>query len=106
MATSGDIDPSTMNTLPEVWESATGTWRKLPTAQLLQPEYPRMFLSPNGKVAYVAGGDGISRYLDTSGTGSWSTFATENVKNRDLWQWCAVRRGQDSSCRRSHPSNR
>jgi len=83
LVVSGDIDPSTMNTLPEVWQSSTGTWRELTTAQLLQIEYPRMFLSPNGKVAYVAGGDGISRYLDTSGTGSWSTFATENAKNRD-----------------------
>jgi hypothetical protein len=39
-----------------------------------------MFLAPNGKVFY-AGPWGVSRYLDTSGTGAWSLVASL-VSNR------------------------
>jgi Domain of unknown function (DUF1929)/IPT/TIG domain len=62
------------NTLPQVWELATGTWRDLTSAQLGLPDYPNMFLAPNGSVFNA--GPGIStRYLNTAGTGAWTEIA-------------------------------
>lgn len=63
------------NTLPQVWQAATGTWRSLTRAQLTLPLYPYTFLAPNGKV-FVAGPILMTRYLDTSGAGAWSFVAT------------------------------
>jgi hypothetical protein len=82
LVVTGETETGSFNTLPQVWQSATNTWRDLTSAQLAQPLYARMFLAPNGKVAYVAPVS-TSQYLDTSGTGSWSTLATENYGNRD-----------------------
>jgi hypothetical protein len=78
LVVSGDIDSQTnVDTLPQVWQTASGTWRNLSTALLALPLYPRMFLAPNGKV-FDAGPDKLSRYLDTTGTGAWSSVATTN----------------------------
>jgi hypothetical protein len=75
LVASGTIDTTVGNNpLPQVFEAATGTWRDLTTAQLVLPLYPRMFLAPNGKV-FVAGPSSITRYLDTNGTGTWTTVA-------------------------------
>lgn len=72
---SGDVDPTTgSNPLPQVWEAATSTWRNLTNAQLKLPNYPHMFLAPNGKV-FNAGPSVETRYLDTTGTGAWSLVA-------------------------------
>lgn len=72
---SGDVDVTTgSNPLPQVWEAATGTWRNLTNAQLKLPNYPHMFLAPNGKV-FNAGPSVETRYLDTTGTGAWSFVA-------------------------------
>jgi len=57
---------------PEVWSASTGTVRVLTTAKRMLPYYPRTFLAPNGKIFY-AGEQITTRYLDLSGTGSWST---------------------------------
>jgi len=57
---------------PEVWSAATGTVRMLTTAKRMLPYYPRAFLAPNGRIFY-AGEQVTTRYLDPSGTGSWST---------------------------------
>src|SRR6476660_1220546 len=54
LVVSGQNETGAYNTLPGVWQLATGTWRNLTSAQLQQPLYPRMFLAPNGKVVYVA----------------------------------------------------
>ena len=59
------------NLLPQVWQSASNTWRNLNSAQLLLPYYPYMFLAPNGKV-FNAGPNQTTRYLTTSGSGSWA----------------------------------
>jgi galactose oxidase len=59
---------NTYNTLPQVWQAASGTWRSLTSAQLSVPVYPYMFLAPNGKV-FLVGPSVTTRYLDTSGTG-------------------------------------
>ena len=62
-----------VNTLPQVFQVATGTWRNLPRAR--QDLYPQMLLAPNGRV-FNAGPTRTTRYLDTSGTGAWTFVAT------------------------------
>jgi galactose oxidase-like protein len=65
---------------PEIWSS--GSLRVLSTAGLSVPLYPRTFLAPNGKI-FMAGEAAISRYLDPTGTGSWTTVATRRYGQRD-----------------------
>ena len=65
---------------PEVWSS--GTLRVLSTAGLSVPLYPRTFLAPNGKV-FMAGEATVTRYLDPTGTGSWTTVASRLYGQRD-----------------------
>ena len=77
LVVSGEVDATVgINNLPQVWESATGTWRNLTSAQLPLSLYPSMFLAPNGSV-FNAGPEVTTRYLDTAGTGAWA-----NVGNR------------------------
>lgn len=78
LVTGGSMDNAlTPNPLPQVWQSATGTWRNLTNALLPLPLYPFMFLAPNGQV-FAAGASPMTRSLDTAGTGAWSgiTFTT------------------------------
>jgi hypothetical protein len=78
LVVSGDIDRTVWNNiLPQVWQLASGTWRDLTSAQLGLPLYPSMFVAPNGRV-FNAGPQQTTRYLDTSGTGSWSFVADHN----------------------------
>lgn len=75
LVTSGTTDTTfTLNTLPQVFQAATGTWRNLTSAQREQELYPTMFLAPNGKV-FDAGPQAATSYLRTSGTGGWSFVA-------------------------------
>jgi galactose oxidase len=53
---------------PEIWSN--GTLRRLTTASNELPYYPRAFLTPKGTV-FIAGHVRYSRYLVTTGTGSW-----------------------------------
>src|SRR5215469_14179887 len=81
LVVSGDINSNTnTDTLPQVFQVASGTWRNLTSAQRLQSLYPVMFVAPNGKVIY-AGPEPLSSYLDTSGSGSWTSVATMNFIN-------------------------
>jgi galactose oxidase len=66
--------------VPEVWSSSG--WRALTGAALSLPYYPREFLAPNGKVFY-AGELKTTRYLNTSGSGSWSTVGSRRYGVRD-----------------------
>src|SRR6266487_184638 len=51
LAISGWINTTVgVNVEPQVWQSATGSWRNLTTAHLALPFYPYMFVAPNGKV--------------------------------------------------------
>src|SRR5262249_31655936 len=69
---SGWIDTSTgVNVEPQVWQIDSSSWRNLTSAHLALPFYPFMFVAPNGKV-FCAGPGQTTRYLDTSGTGTWS----------------------------------
>jgi hypothetical protein len=63
---------------PEVW-TPTGL-RVLGTRRF--PNYPRTFVAPNGKVFY-AGQQQTTRYLDPSGTGTWTTVAQRLYGVRD-----------------------
>jgi hypothetical protein len=78
----GWINTSDDNTEPQVWQATTASWRYLTTAQLAVPFYPCMFVAPNGKV-FCAGPSQTTRYLDVTGTGTWSSMANLNYGTRN-----------------------
>jgi PKD repeat protein len=65
---------------PEVW--GPGGLRVLSGASRALPYYPRAFLAPNGQVFY-AGEQQTSRYLNPSGSGSWTTVGDRLYGTRD-----------------------
>ena len=69
------------NDVPQVWQTSGG-WRDLTDARLALPLYPFMHLAPNGKV-FNSGPNQTTRYLDTSGTGQWTTVALQKFNFRD-----------------------
>lgn len=75
------------NLLPQVWQVGSGTWRNLTGAQMSLPYYPETFLAPNGRV-FLA--DFTSRYLDTAGTGAWSTVGNMSVSGRNNYGCACV----------------
>lgn len=79
LVTSGDVDHF-VNDLPQVYQIANNTWRSLTSARLGLPLYPRTFLAPNGRVFFATS---TSRYLDTSGSGAWTTVANTIFPGRD-----------------------
>jgi hypothetical protein len=83
LAMSGTDELQNHVTIPEVWNGST--WRRLTTASLDvgTPYYPAMFLAPNGKV-FLAGFPQTSRYLDVSGTGTWTTVGDRQVADRTM----------------------
>src|SRR5437667_310653 len=61
---SGWINASVgVNVEPQVWQSATGSWRNLTTAHVALPFYPFMLVAPNGKV-FCAGPSQTTRDLN------------------------------------------
>jgi galactose oxidase len=84
LVVSGDIDTTQgVNRLPQIWQAATGGWRDLTGAQLALPLYPFMHLAPNGR-AFTSGPSQTTRYLNTSGSGSWSVVANSGFGHRDF----------------------
>jgi hypothetical protein len=78
LVVSGDIDTSQgVNRLPQIWRAATGAWRDLTGAQLSLSLYPFMHVAPDGRV-FLSGPEQVTRYLDTSGSGSWSVVGNYN----------------------------
>ncbi len=77
---SGRLEDGSKNLFPEVWEVANNGWRRLTGASLNLPLFPAAFLAPSGQV-FVA--TSPSRFLDTSGTGTWTTSATRQESGRD-----------------------
>lgn len=66
--------------IPEIW---TGTgWRQLTGASLALPNYPRVFVAPDGRL-FVAGPSSGARWLDVSGSGTWSTGPSMNFGSRN-----------------------
>jgi hypothetical protein len=76
IAGSGDI-----NLIPERYVAATRSWVAMPEASMRLPYYPRMFLAPNGRLFY-AGPSRLTRWMDPSGAGSWSTGPSSNFGPR------------------------
>src|SRR3989442_863864 len=66
--------------IPEIWDGTT--WRQLTGASQPLPYYPRSFLAPDGRVFY-AGEDQQSRYLDVTGSGSWTDAPVRTFPSRD-----------------------
>ena len=66
--------------VPEVWTGSS--WRALTGANRNFKYYPRTFVAPNGKVFY-AGEEKISRWLNTSGSGAWTTGPSHISGARD-----------------------
>src|SRR5688572_762956 len=75
------------NTLPQVWQAGSGSWRNLTSAQLGLPLYPRTFVAPNGRVFFATS---TSRYLDTAGAGAWSTVGNTIHPGRDNYGSAAM----------------
>jgi len=73
----GPASSQVYNDTPQVYQRSSNSWRTLSSAVLHLQLYPFMFLAPNGKV-FLAGWNPDTRYLDTSGTGSW-TFVANSV---------------------------
>jgi hypothetical protein len=78
----GDINPT-----PQVFQVNNGTWRSLTTASLgpypMWPDlYPYSYVAPNGKI-FIAGPQKMARYLDTTGTGTWTDVASSSLCYRD-----------------------
>jgi hypothetical protein len=71
----GRDENGVIDTIPEVWDGSQ--WRQLTTASLATEYYPRTFVAPDGRVFY-AGEDQPSRWLDVTGTGSWSDGPRRN----------------------------
>ena len=67
----GTISPTVgENLVPQVWEQSTGRWRDLSSISLSLPTYPWSFVTPAGGI-FIAGVTQTSRFISTSGTGSW-----------------------------------
>jgi hypothetical protein len=97
LVVSGSQDTNaTINLLPQVWQTANGTWRNLTTAQsaaaLGISLYPRMFLLSDGRV-FKAGEDQDTWFLDPSGTGAWRQGPTSHFGWRSYGG--AVQYGKD-----------
>jgi DNA-binding beta-propeller fold protein YncE/fibronectin type 3 domain-containing protein len=77
---SGDDENAVRNLIPQVWQQSSNSWRSLTGASLSIGLYPAVFLAPNGKVFLATS---TSRYLDTAGSGGWTTVGNRIVGGRD-----------------------
>jgi hypothetical protein len=76
----GEDETGTLVNVPEVWDGTA--WRQLSTATVAVPNYPRTFVAPDGRVFY-AGMQQQSRWLNVSGTGTWSLGPKLNFGSRN-----------------------
>jgi Domain of unknown function (DUF1929)/Bacterial Ig-like domain (group 3)/Bacterial Ig-like domain (group 2)/Abnormal spindle-like microcephaly-assoc'd, ASPM-SPD-2-Hydin len=94
LVTSGEISPLLgVDSLPEVWQASSGTWRDLTTAQFDLPLYPVMYLAPNGTV-FLVGPSPLSEFLNTDGTGAWTIGPSEEYGNRGYGSSAMYNNGQ------------
>jgi galactose oxidase len=77
--------------IPEVWSG--GALRRLTTASLALPYYPRAFLAPNGKLFY-AGEQQTTRYLNTTGSGTWTSVGNRRFGVREYGAAVMYERGK------------
>jgi regulation of enolase protein 1 (concanavalin A-like superfamily) len=87
LVTSGDKSGGGVNDLPQVWQVGSSSWRNLTSAVLSLPLYPASFLAGDGRVFFATS---PSRYLNTSGTGSWSSLGNRLVGGRDNYGSAAM----------------
>jgi len=74
-------DPKTSNKIPQVWGAgSTQTLRTLSNAVLALPVYPYVwnFVAPSGRI-FNSGPEKLTRALDTTGTGKWTTISSHAV---------------------------
>jgi galactose oxidase len=84
LVVSGENHTAHRSLLPQVWQTAAGSYRNLTAAEKWLPLYPWMYLAPNGRV-FNAGPNGWTSYLNTSGTGTWDPpLARSNFGDRDI----------------------
>ncbi|MFP2931343.1 galactose oxidase-like domain-containing protein [Pyxidicoccus sp. 3LG] len=69
------------NTLPQVYQPGSNTWRDLTSARRELPYYPWTFAAPDGRVFY-AGYRSECLWLDPRGTGAWSPGPTKRYGSR------------------------
>lgn len=78
---SGYIDTAQReNPLPQIWQPGLGAWRDLTNALLKVYNYSWVFWTPF-RNAIVVGPTQATRYLDTAGTGAWTTLTNFNFPN-------------------------
>ncbi|MGL4609729.1 MAG: NPCBM/NEW2 domain-containing protein [Trueperaceae bacterium] len=74
------------NYIPDIWNPTTNTLRRLTNASTqarnFRHSYPWLHVAPNGQVFY-SGSTTAMAYLDTTGTGSWSTTYTRDTQARN-----------------------
>lgn len=68
----GAKEDRTKNLVPQVWQTSKNSWRNLTGASLELMYYPWMFVTNTGKTL-MAGYWKPARFLDTDGTGAWSS---------------------------------
>jgi hypothetical protein len=78
---SGLTENEEVNQLPQVWQTSTGRWRDLTTAQFNVDLYPWTHLAPNGKV-FISGPSQFTQYIGTSGTGTLTEMPASNYGMR------------------------
>jgi len=84
LVVSGENHTAHRSLLPQVWQTSTGSYRNLTSAEKWLPLYPWMYQAPNGKV-FNAGPNGWTSYLDPSGTGTWDQPLDQtNFGDRDI----------------------
>lgn len=77
----GSIDPTQgENPLPQVWEPSSGSWRDLTNAVLKIYNYSWVYTTPF-RNAIVVGPRQTTRYLNISGTGTWTNLTTFKFPN-------------------------
>jgi hypothetical protein len=72
------------NTIPDVLSAAGTSLRRLSTADLFLPLFPRVHLGADGRVFYAGPVSG-SRWLDTAGTGSWGSTIKHYFYSQPPW---------------------
>ena len=82
LVVSGENHTAHRSLLPQVWQTAEGSYRNLTAAEKWLPLYPWMYLAPNGLV-FNAGPNQWTSYLDPAGTGTWQLPVQTNFGDRD-----------------------
>ncbi|HEY9014471.1 MAG TPA: galactose oxidase-like domain-containing protein, partial [Gemmatimonadales bacterium] len=88
---SGNDENGDVNPVPEVW--TPGGIRVLSGASQRLPNYPRIFVAPDGRL-YYAGQQQQTRFLDPSGSGNWTKASMRLFGLRDYGAAVMYERGK------------